>query len=841
MLLQREREFRSLAENLPDNIARWDREGRYVYINPTHELTLQTPAAEVLGKRPSEIFPDGRFDHAEQVIVQVGKTGHARFIRVPAPQDDGTLRIHEVSYAPERNAQGEIVSVLGIGRDMTGQIRLQESVIQSEAALRSLTDSAPFSIIRYDIEGRITYVNAPLLGYFGIALAELIGKLPREVWTDGQFAEIDRGLAQVLETKAQVVVEFSESDAEGKKIHHQVWLAPEKNASNELIGIIAFGFNITERRRAEREAHLLNHALDNSFDATYLHGSDLRFRYVNEAAVRALGYSREELLSLSVLDIDPNVTREIMQGIMQQTPDDGHSPGVFESSHRRKNGKIFPIEIGATKFSYEGETLFQTVVRDITERKRLEQQLQLKEFAIEHAQDAIFLIDNTTNYRFIYVNEEACRSLGYSRDELLGFTPRDIDQDLTPEDAISLRENTHKGFLSFETRHRRRDGSSFPVELRSSEFDFNGQKMSMVMARDITVRKRMEQDSIQRESELRSVMESSPDTIIRYDREGRIAYANSKLLRMFGTPTSSIIGKLPHEVWPDRHFTEVDKAIFRVLETKVETRVEVQRVINDALQVLEIRLAPELNTLGEIIGVIAFGRNITALRLIEKAIEESHTQLRGLMAQREQAREEERKLIAREIHDELGQILGGLHINIGLVAEKCAAHSEKLREHFQESVILINQAIGVTRNVAATLRPVELDMGIAISLEWLVNRFAIYTGIQCELYVEDLKSELDEANVVAFFRIVQESLTNVARHAQASKLSITLKREGDDMVLKIHDNGRGFEMSEKKVDSFGLVGMRERTFLLRGSFSMNSRPGDGTEIVVSIPLSMEKS
>jgi PAS domain S-box-containing protein len=351
----------------------------------------------------------------------------------------------------------------------------------------------------------------------------------------------------------------------------------------------------------------------------------------------------------------------------------------------------------------------------------------------------------------------------------------------------------------------------------------------------------IKQDLTQKESELRSVMESSPDIIIRYDHAGRITYANSKLLRMFDIPSGGIIGKLPHEAWTDGLFDEVEEAIFRVIKTKEETRVEVQRFFNGALQVQEIRLAPEWNTFGEIVGVIAFGRNITALRLIEKAIDDSRAQLRGLMAHREQAREEERKLIAREVHDELGQILSGLQLNMALVADKCAAHSEALREHFQESVILINQAIGVTRNVASTLRPVELDMGIASSLEWLVNRFATYTGIQCDLHVGYQESELGEANAVAFFRIVQESLTNVARHAKATRLNISLKREGDDSVLKVRDNGRGFDMSENKMNSFGLVGMRERTFLLGGSFSINSSAGAGTEIVVRIPGNKEKA
>jgi PAS domain S-box-containing protein len=591
---------------------------------------------------------------------------------------------------------------------------------QSEAALRSLTDSAPFSIIRYNREGRITYVNAPLLAYFGIPLAELIGKLPREVWPDGHFAEIDRGIAQVLKMKEMAIVEFSELSAEGKPLHHQVWVVPEKDSSNEMVGIIAFGLDITERRLAEREARLLNCALDNSFDATYLFDTYLRFRYVNEAAVRVLGYSREELLSLTLLDIAPDITLEIVHSLMKQTAVTGRFPGVVESRHRRKNGDFFPVEVGTSTFIHEGETLFLTVVRDITERKKIEQAL------------------------------------------------------------------------------------------------------------------------IQKESELRSVLESSPETIIRYDIKGRMAYLNEKLQNNLGVASSEVMGKSPHEVWTDGRFDKLVQTVFQVMETKQEAITEVKRVVNGETKIQEILFAPEWNACGEINGVIGFGRDITEVRRIEKAIEDSRVQMRGLMAHRERAREEERKLIAREVHDELGQILSGLQLNIALVADKCAAYSEALREHFQESAILINQAIGVARNVASTLRPVELDMGIAPSLEWLVNRFATYTGIKCEVQVEELDHELGEASSVAFFRIVQESLTNVARHAKATMLSITLKQEGDDSVLKVCDNGVGFDMNEKKTNSFGLIGMQERVFLLGGSFSMHSRPGNGTEVVVRLPYNKEK-
>jgi signal transduction histidine kinase len=159
-----------------------------------------------------------------------------------------------------------------------------------------------------------------------------------------------------------------------------------------------------------------------------------------------------------------------------------------------------------------------------------------------------------------------------------------------------------------------------------------------------------------------------------------------------------------------------------------------------------------------------------------------------------------------------------------------------LREPFQETLILADKALGVARNVASALRPAVLDMGIVSALEWLSGRFAQDTGIQCEMCIANHEIQLEENQAIALFRIVQESLTNVARHAKADKVVITLGRDADNYILKIRDDGVGFDTSEIKTSSFGLVGIRERAMLLGGTFFICSQPGSGTEIVMNIPI-----
>lgn len=720
-LAAREREFRTLTENAPDNIIRYDTRGRMIYINSRLMRTMGVKGEQLLGKTSLEAYPDGRYSDYHAKVMQVAGSGEPGEIEIVVPGAGGGAGYHHISFVAEQDAAGAVCGVLGIGRDITERKRMEQALLVREAELRSVTDSSPYSIIRYDLAGRMTYANAPLLGYFGIPLDGLFGKLPREVWPDGRYAEIDRGIARVRETAQSVVVEFSETTAGGEILYHQIWIAPERGASGDVVGFVAFGTDITERRRAERELHLLNRALDNSFDATYLLDTDLRFLYVNEAATRALGYSREELLSLTLLDIDPNVTREMVHGLMEQTAVTGHFPGVVESRHRRKSGETFPIEVGASTFSYEDETLFLTAVRDITERKRMEE------------------------------------------------------------------------------------------ALRTSEREF------------------------------RSLAENSPDIIMRYDLECRRTYVNPAYERDIEIPSDVALSVIPDAGQWRASNMSVDeyKAWMRQVMATWEAQeriVEWIRVSDGAVSYFAVRMVAERDADGRTVGVLAIGRNITELKRAERELEESRTQLRGLTARREEVREEERKYIAREVHDELGQILTGLQLNVSVLTHKFAADSVPLREQLQETMMLTDRALGVARNVASALRPAALDMGIISALEWLAARFSLNTGIKCEVHVEELEIPLDESHAIALFRIVQESLTNVARHARADRIDIVLGRVGDDCSLKVRDNGAGFDLrAMKKTDSFGLVGMRERALLLGGEVIINSRLGEGTEVEVHIP------
>lgn len=216
----------------------------------------------------------------------------------------------------------------------------------------------------------------------------------------------------------------------------------------------------------------------------------------------------------------------------------------------------------------------------------------------------------------------------------------------------------------------------------------------------------------------------------------------------------------------------------------------------------------------QVIGALVIGHNITELKATERRLEESRAQLRTLTAKREEAREEERKRIAREIHDELGQLLNVLRLNVTTLDFRFGDANADLRDKTHKMVGTIDQAILMVRNLATRLRPAVLSAGIVYALEWLVQEYVESTGIVCKLHLPADEIFLDEDRAMVVFRIVQESLTNVLRHSCAHRVDITLRGVEGTCEVEVRDNGKGFDPGNiDRPNAFGIVGMRERALM----------------------------
>lgn len=237
-------------------------------------------------------------------------------------------------------------------------------------------------------------------------------------------------------------------------------------------------------------------------------------------------------------------------------------------------------------------------------------------------------------------------------------------------------------------------------------------------------------------------------------------------------------------------------------------------------------------------GTIGTVQDVTVRREAEEALCRSRQRLRALGAHHEQLVEEERAHIAREIHDELGQYLTTLRMDAAMLEMALVDENPRAGQRLGNMKSLIDEAIQSVRRVASTLRPTALDLGLESGIEWLVEDFRERTRIACTLQVcEQGLPEADDARATLVFRILQEALTNVARHACARSVTITLKQRDGVLELAVHDDGVGFDQrSLRERKTFGLLGMHERAIVFGGSLRIDSAPGRGATVVLSVPL-----
>jgi PAS domain S-box-containing protein len=253
-----------------------------------------------------------------------------------------------------------------------------------------------------------------------------------------------------------------------------------------------------------------------------------------------------------------------------------------------------------------------------------------------------------------------------------------------------------------------------------------------------------------------------------------------------------------------------------------------------AIRWLQARGQLELDPAGRPVRIYGTGQDISELKQAEDELEQSRQQLRALSAHLQSIREEERKRIAREIHDELGQAMTALKIDLAWLSKK--TNDQSILGKVQSMSNLLNDTIQTVRRIATELRPAILDdLGLSAALEWQAQEFEKRTGIPCELKISPDVS-IASGPSTELFRVFQEILTNIARHAHATQVRVTLETQAEQLMLEVRDNGIGIRQTQVwDIRSIGLTGMRERVRLLGGEILITGIPGQGTTVVVQAP------
>jgi PAS domain S-box-containing protein len=461
---------------------------------------------------------------------------------------------------------------------------------------------------------------------------------------------------------------------------------------------------------------------------------------------------------------------------------------------------------------------------------------------LDSIQEGIWAID--TRGVTTFANPSLARMLKYPVEEMIGKPFLDF---MSEENKPRARMYLDRRLKATSARHEftflRGDGTSVYTEISTSPLrDAQGSITGAIATvEDVTGRRKAEAALRESEARFRTLIEKAPGAI-GISRQGNNVYVNRAFLRMFGfEDADELIGRpLTDQIAPRLRGKVMARSLRRSRGLPAETEYESVGLRKDGTE-FPFRAAVTVLDLADGPATTAFITDITAQKESERKLGDSRARLRSLATHLLSVRETERKSVAREIHDELGQLLTALKMDLRWIEKRLDSSGHKVIEKIRGTLGFVDQAIDIVHRISSNLRPGILDdLGLATAIEWLGAEFSRRTGIFCSAKVTVPESRIGGDGATALFRIVQEALSNVGRHSGASHASILLRESGGRIEVAIEDDGIGITMEQAEAStSFGLIGMRERAEGLRGELTVRGMVGMGTTVHMTIPLPAE--
>jgi PAS domain S-box-containing protein len=636
-----------------------------------------------------------------------------------------------------------------------------------------------------------------------------------------------------------------------------------KGDHDQIQGAVAVFHDITWLKRAQEalyeSEHRFRSLVEGARDLIFTVSGQGIITSLNPAFEAVTQWSRTQWIGESFSALlhpdDISFCRDVVEAILERGTSltcsmrismkpGGYVSGEFVGAPQIENGRIVGV-LG--------------IVRDVTERRRIEDALRESEerlrSIVQSTTDAIVLVNAVMKIAFWNKGAEA--AFGYAAQDIIGepistILPARYHELLQHHfQQARLVERVITTSSTLELVGVRKDGSEFLMELSFAAWKGKADLFFTLIIRDITARRHAEEELERLNRHNQLVLNSAGEGIYGLDREGRTTFVNPAAAKMLGWEVGDLIGHdmhgLVHCTYPnDAPHPKESCPIIKGFSTGELVHVDSDVFWRkDGTKFPVEYVSTPIRERGDVVGGVVIFKDTTERKRADDQLQDSLKRLRTLSRRMEGIREEERTRIARELHDELGVGMTCLKIDLsrlgGLLADKLSAR-ERLgaEERIRSMKEQVDATIASVQRIVAELRPGVLDdLGLVAAIEWQCRDFQRRTGITCRIVShEDLKLEPEQATAV--FRICQEALTNVARHARANAVDVRLE-EGDGIIhLRVQDNGQG--ISEEKLSdskSFGLLGMRERAGLLGGEVAIEAGSAGGTIISLRLPRTSE--
>jgi len=834
----------------PVSIAVVDREGHIVRANREAERTLGLTRAELTGRTYND--PDWHITDYEGnpfldehlPVRQVLDSGRPVYgVRHAIEKPSGERTYLSVNAAPVEAGDGEITHVVCMVLDVTPQILVEEELRGREAKFRALFEQSLDAIWVTDYDGTVREVNDAWLEMFGYEREEAVGMNAIVAYADP--ADRDRFLRDIEgEGFVRNTARFRRKN--GSVFDCERTVVALRDEAGTIVAFQGVGRDVTEQREAEAALRASEERFRAVFEASpigiaLVDSATQRFIQANHSFLKLVGYGESELYQLTTMDITHPDDRESERTAVAQRRSGETSTFVLEKRYVRKDGGIRqvvlygePVVLGS-----QGSMMAIGSVLDVTEERRAQRALgeseQKYRSLFEGSMEAISIV--TPDGAILDANKAWLDLYGCTREELAGINVRDLY--VKPEDRRAFLEAmARNGFVKGETWQRKLDGSVMLCERSVTPWkDRNGHAVAFqAILRDITGQRRMAQALKDSEEKYRSLFEQSREAISFVRPDGAVIDANQAWLDLYGYHKEELSSLNIAQLYAE--LSERDEFLRRMAADGF-VRDEIWFRRRDGSFVLCERSATAWkDEHGDTVAFQAFVRDITEQRRMERELQAQAEQLRLLARRVQSAREDERTGIARELHDRIGQELTALKLDLAGIQDRSNKGRGPGSEELLEIGRLVDQAAADVRQISSELRPGVLDdVGLAGAIEWHVSELQRRTTIVFDLSLAEREVKLDDERRTALYRVFQELITNVVRHAAARTVRIGLERRDDHaVVLTVSDDGQGMDVGRAdEPASLGIVGMRERLQPFGGSLSYESSPDGGTTAIAVMP------
>jgi PAS domain S-box-containing protein len=725
----------------------------------------------------------------------------------------------------------------------------------SRDAYRALAENAVDFIWAIDLEGRWTYVNEALAKRCGRTPGSMIGESTDGVLTPhpdnpNPAALIARMVAG--ETLPPQVMEMR--TAEGPRWVEAI-SAPMYGPGGVIVGIQGSSRDVTERLAAEEALRASEErfraVFDNAPTGMAVIAPDSEVLEVNRTLTRMLGYREEEIVGRRVQEFmhpdDVPPTERLVEAALN-----GQRDGfTLECRHFHRDGHVIWSFVGAflERDRENRPRRFITHQTDVSEQRAAEAALRASEYRFRSLTDSMVAgVLIAEGDSIVYVNDAVSSITGFAREELLRMPAWDI---VHPDDRETARARIAARFGGAavtprnEYRVLTKSGETRVVDVSVVMLEIDGKRVMLGTAFDVTDRRVAERALRSSEARYRGLVDSQRELIARFDPSGIVTFANETYCSVYGVRQVDVIGK---PFWPLVHPEDAvvaKAAIAAAMRPPYRGESELRSQTTAGWRWFQWEGGAILDASGAVVEVQASGRDVTerrraqdALRASLEELRRSEDKLRQLSQRQLAIREEERKRLSFDLHDDVCQEIVGIAILVDSVVARLGADApaEALTD-LERSTRYLREVVDHLRVLARDLRPIVLkDLGLEGSLR------ALTTGLSnaktsVATVVDGAIPRLEEWREVGVYRIAQEAVSNAVRHAAASRVTVTLHADDAWLHLEVRDDGSGFDVDDEGADAFGLTSMQERAQTLGARFTVRSAPGEGTTVVLECPTS----